>query len=484
MQEALTFDDVLLIPEYSEILPNNTNLETKLSRHISLKSPFISSPMDTVTEHKMAIALALTGGIGIIHKNLSIEDQAHEAELVKRFENGFIADPVTITPGDKITDVYKIRKEAGYKTLPVVDKDLKLMGLVTKLDYFWPNDKNKKVEEIMTPVKDLITASSDIELDNANDIIYKRKLAVLCLVNKRGVLTAIVTRKDLEKNEEYPFANKDNNKHLRVGAAVGVGNDKIIRAESLATAGVSVIIIDTAHGHSCGVIEAVKLLKKQKTLKEIDIIAGNIATAEGAKALIAAGVDGIKVGVGPGSICTTRIVSGVGVPQITAIMEAVKAAKVGQVPVIADGGIKYSGDAVKALAAGASSVMIGSMFAGTEESPGETEYHKGRMYKSYRGMGSMAAMAKGSKDRYGQKDVKDDSKLVPEGIEGRIPYRGPVDAIIYQLAGGLRSGMGYLGANTISDLHKKAKFVKITSAGLRESHPHDVEIAKQAPNYS
>ncbi len=484
MQEALTFDDVLLIPRYSQVLPSEANLETKLSRNIALKLPFISAPMDTVTEHKMATALGLAGGIGIIHKNLPIEEQAHEAMMVRRFENGFITDPITISPDSTIEEVYKIRKEKGYKILPVVGQRRKLLGLITKLDYFWPNDKNKKVKEVMVPLKNLKTASASINLKKANEIIYQEKLSVLCLVDGKGELTAIVTRKDLEKNEEYPFANKDKNKHLRVGAAVGTGDDKIERAEALALAGVSAIVVDTAHGHSKGVIETVKELKKQKFLKDIDIIAGNVGTGEGAKALIVAGVDAVKVGVGPGSICTTRVVSGVGVPQITAVMEAVKAAKASKVPVIADGGIKYSGDAVKALAAGASSVMIGGMFAGTEESLGETEYYQGRMYKSYRGMGSLAAMSKGSKDRYGQKDVKDESKLVPEGIEGRISYRGSVSAIIYQLAGGLRSGMGYLGAKTISEMHGKAKFVKITGAGLKESHPHDVEIAKQAPNYS
>jgi IMP dehydrogenase len=447
----------------------------------------MSASMDTVTEHKMAIALALAGGIGIIHKNLEPEQQAHEISLVKRFESGFIVDPVTVGPQDTVEDVFKIRRDKAYKTVPVVDGQEKLLGLVTKFDYFWPHDRKLLVKDIMTPAKDLTTAPAATSLSKANDIIYKKKLGVLCLIDKAGKLAAIVTRKDLEKNEMYPNANKDAHKRLRVGGAVSVGEPALERARILAGAGVDVIVVDVAHGHSKGVIDTIKILKKDKLVKDIDIIGGNVATAEGAKALIAAGADAVKVGVGPGSICTTRVVAGIGVAQLTAVMEAVKGRGGSKIPVIADGGIKYSGDIVKALAAGAESVMLGGLFAGAEESPGETEYYQGRMYKTYRGMGSMGAMSRGSGDRYGQESVHDEAraaKLVPEGIEGRIQYRGPVEAIVHQLLGGLRAGMGYVGADNISELQKRAKFVRITGAGLKESHPHDVEITKQAPNYS
>ncbi|PIR93134.1 IMP dehydrogenase [Candidatus Falkowbacteria bacterium CG10_big_fil_rev_8_21_14_0_10_43_10] len=487
MQENLTFDDVLLEPQYSEVRPKEVDVKSRLSRNINLKVPLISASMDTVTEHQMAIALALAGGIGIIHKNLSPERQAHEVSLVKRFESGFIVDPVAVGPDDTVEAVYQIRINKGYKTVPVADKQNKLLGLVTKFDYFWPHDKNLLVKEIMVPVKNLTTAPDDTGLAKANDIIYKKKLGVLCLVDKAGRLAAIVTRKDLEKNENYPQANKDAHKRLRVGGAVSVGGPALERARILAQAGVDVIVVDVAHGHSRGVIDTIKMLKKDKLVKDVDIIGGNIATAGGAKALVAAGADAVKVGVGPGSICTTRVIAGIGVPQLTAVMEAVKGRGNSKVPIIADGGIKYSGDIVKALAAGAESVMLGGLFAGAEESPGETEYYQGRMYKTYRGMGSMGAMSRGSGDRYGQESVHDEAKaakLVPEGIEGRIQYRGPVEAIIHQLLGGLRAGMGYVGAKSIPELHQKAKFVRITNAGLKESHPHDVEITKQAPNYS
>lgn len=482
--EALTFDDISLVPQFSNILPKNVDLGTKLSRNIKMRAPLLSAPMDTVTEHEMAIALALAGGIGIIHKNLSVQEQAREVHLVKRFENGFIVDPVTVEPDDSVSQVYKIRQEKRYNRIPVVNKQGQLVGLISKLDYFWPHDKSRKVRQVMTRAKDLVTASADISLDKANDIIRQQKLSILCLVSKSGKLEAIVTRKDLEKNEIYPSANKDSHKRLRAGAAVGVGKSELERARALVAQGVDVLVVDTAHGHSKGVIEQIKSLKKDKITKDTDIIAGNIATAQAASDLIEAGVDAIKVGMGPGSICTTRVVAGIGVPQITAVMEVVAGrGKNKNIPVIADGGIKYSGDIVKALAAGADSVMIGSLFAGTEESPGETEYYNGRMYKSYRGMGSVAAMSKGSRDRYLQDGVGDENKLVPEGIEGRILYRGPADKVVYQLLGGVRSGMGYIGAKNINELHQKAKFVKVTKSGLRESHPHDVEITKAAPNY-
>lgn len=484
MQEALTFDDVLLKPRFSEILPGEAVTETRFSKNVPLKIPIVSSPMDTVTESRMAIALALEGGIGIIHKNLSPERQAEEVGLVKRFENGFINDPAVVSPDDTVDDLYAIFSDKGYKKIPVVDRNKKLVGLMTEIDYFWPHDKGRKIKEVMTPIKDLVTAPANINLSRANDIIRTKKLAVLCTVDAAGKLKAIVTRRDLEKNKSYPNSNKDANKHLYVGAAVGVGKDMLARAFALAEVGVDALVVDTAHGHSRGVIEAVRKLKKEKKLKGVDIVAGNVATGEGARALVAAGVDGVKVGVGPGSICTTRIVAGIGAPQLSAVMEA--AAGIGKeknIPVIADGGIKYSGDIVKALAGGAESVMIGSLLAGAEESPGEMEFINGRMYKLYRGMGSLAAMKEGSKDRYGQADITSSRKFVPEGIEGKILYRGPVEKIVYQLIGGLRAGMGYTGSKTIKDLRKNAEFVKITDSGRRESHPHDVAMIKDAPNY-
>lgn len=484
MQEALTYDDVTLVPQYSEILPGEAILETKLSRNLKLRLPFVSAPMDTVTEHRLAIALALEGGIGIIHKNSGIEKQCAEVRLVKRFENGFVLDPATVAPDDRIDAVYEIRTTRGYKKVPVVDKRGRLVGLITRLDYYWPEDKGKKVKNLMTPVAKLTIAKSGITLDAANRIIHQRKLSILPVIDKTGQLVALVTRKDLEKNVNFPRANKDEHKRLRVGGAVGVGQEGLRRAVELVRAGVDVLVVDTAHGHSAGVIATVKLLKKDKNTGHLDVIAGNIATAAAARDLIAAGADAVKVGMGPGSICTTRIVSGTGIPQITAIMDVLSGQGKGKpVPIIADGGVRYSGDIVKALAAGADCVMMGGLFAGAEESPGETEYYGGRVYKVYRGMGSLGAMKKGAAERYGQAQIHEETKLVPEGIEGRILYRGPADKIIYQLAGGLRSGMGYLGAKTIAELRKKAVFMRVTSAGGRESHPHDIEITKQAPNY-
>jgi IMP dehydrogenase len=485
MQEALTYDDILLTPRYSEILPSEAKLETKFSRRVPLKIPIASSPMDTVTEHKMAIAMALEGGIGIIHKNLSAEEQANEVRIVKRFENGFIPDPVVVGPDDTVDKIHEITEEKGYKKIPVVDEKGKLLGIVTEFYYSWPHDKGKKASEIMKPVSELTIAKSDITLFAANKVIREEKLSVLCVVDDEGKLKSIVTRKDLEKNRQFPNANKDKNKRLFVGAAIGVGKEMLMRAQMLAEAGVDVLVVDTAHGHSKGVIEMVKALKKDRTLKEVDIVAGNVATKEGVQDLVKAGADGVKIGIGPGSICTTRVVAGIGVPQITAIMEAVKGkARNKNIPLIADGGIKYSGDIVKALAMGADSVMLGGLLAGAEESPGETIFANGRMFKSYRGMGSLGAMKRGSKDRYGQADVKKEEKLVPEGIEGRIAYRGPVEKTLYQLIGGLRAGMGYLGARTIIQLKTKAKPVKITSAGFVESHPHDITITEDAPNYT
>jgi IMP dehydrogenase len=484
MQDALTFDDILLVPQYTDIRPKTVKTETKFSRNIPLKIPLVSAPMDTVTEHKMAISMALSGGLGVIHKNLTIAEQADEVKMVKRFENGFIGDPITVEVDDSISKVYKVRQEKKIKKIPVLNKRGQLVGLVTNLDYFWPDDKRKKVRNVMTKVKDLVTAPSTTSLGRANDIIRKKKISILCLTEKNGKLSAIVTRKDLEKNELYPNANKDSHKRLRVSAAIGVGEDSLTRAQALVEAGVDVLVVDSAYGHSKGVIDVLHTLKSDKITKHIDVVAGNVATKEAVEDLIKAGADGVKVGIGPGSICTTRVVAGVGVPQISAVIDAISGkGKNKDVPINADGGIKYSGDIAKALAVGADSVMIGGLFAGTEEAPGETEFYNGKMYKTYRGMGSIESMKKGSKDRYGQGSIKDSSKFIPEGIEGRLLYRGPVDTVIYQLEGGLRGGMAYTGAKDIPDFHKKAKLVRISSAGLIESHPHDVEITKESPNY-
>lgn len=484
MQEALTYDDILLAPRYSEILPADTKLSTKFSRNVPLKMPIVSSPMDTVTEHRMAIAMALEGGLGIIHKNLTPEGQANEVSLVKRFENGFIVDPITVSPETTIDEIHQIEQDKGYKKIPVVDADETLVGIMTEFYYSWPHDQGKKVKDLMKSVEGLTVAKEGISLQEANKIIRQKKLSALCVVGGDRKLKAIVTRKDIEKNKRFPNANKTTDKRLFVGAAIGVGKDALERADLLAKAGVDVIVVDTAHGHSKGVIEMVKTLKTNSVTKNVDIVAGNVATEEGVKDLIAAGADGVKIGIGPGSICTTRVVAGIGVPQITAIMEGVSGKKEHlDVPLIADGGIKHSGDITKALAVGAQCVMLGGLLAGAEESPGETLFIGGRMYKSYRGMGSLGAMEKGSKDRYGQADVTDNQKFVPEGIEGRTAYRGPIDKTLYQLLGGLRAGMGYLGAETIDQLVKKAKPVKITAAGYIESHPHDITITEEAPNY-
>lgn len=483
-EETLTFDDVLLVPQKSDVLPKDAMLETMLTREIKLNAPFLSAPMDTVTEHKMAIALALSGGMGIIHKNLSIEAQVAEVVRVKRFKNSFIQDPVTVGPDDLISAVVQIREIHGYKKVPVVDKNGTLLGLISDVDYFASEDKDVQVKTLMRPVKELVVAKTGITLPEANTLLRKHRVRILCVVDKKGKLASMVARRDIEKNDQYPDAVKNTQKQLRVGAAVGVGAAGMERACELIAAGADVIVVDTAHGHSKGVIDAVKQLKKM--YKEQQVIAGNIATGEAALELIAAGADAIKVGIGPGSICTTRIVAGIGVPQLSAVLEVVSAVKKSRrsVPVIADGGIKSSGDAVKALAAGASTVMMGNMFAGTDESPGRVEFIGGRMYKSYRGMGSLEAMERGSKDRYGQTEIEEKKKLVPEGVSGRVPYKGSVSHILYQLSGGLRSGMGYCGVTHIHELQKKARFIRITNAGLKESHPHDLGQVDAAPNYS
>ncbi len=484
MQEGLTYDDILIVPNYSEVLPTETNLETKFSRNIPLKIPISSSPMDTVTEHQMAIALALEGGIGIIHKNLSPKEQADEVKKVKRFENGFIKEPLTVGPDETIEKVHQIYQDLGYKKIPVVNEKNILLGIITEFYYDWPKDKDTKVAKLMKPINELIVAKDGITLKNANQIIKKEKLAVLCIVDKNGKLRSIVTHKDLEKNREYPNANKDSGKSLLVGAAISTGDEMFERALLLEKAGVDVIVVDTAHGHSKNVIDMVKKIKTNKTFQNVDVVAGNVATKEAVKDLANAGADGIKVGIGPGSICTTRIIAGIGVPQITALMESVKGLPKNNPPsIIADGGISYSGDIVKAIAVGADCVMLGGLLAGSEEAPGETLFINGRMFKSYRGMGSLSAMKAGSKDRYGQGKVKEVNKFVPEGIEGRIPYRGPVNKNIYQLIGGLRSGMGYIGAENIKELKQKVKIIKMTGAGQNESHPHNIIITEDAPNY-
>lgn len=473
---ALTFEDVLLVPAYSEILPKEVSLQTKFSKNITLNSPLVSAAMDTVTEYRTAIAMARVGGIGIIHKNMDINSQVAQIKKVKKSESGVIIDPIFISPeatlmqAKAITDNYKI------SGVPVVDDSGSLIGILTNRDMRFETDLNRLVKEVMTKAP-LITAQVGTSLEEARNIMNKHKIEKLPIVNEKGILKGLITIKDIQKRIEYPHSNKDDFGRLRVGAAIGVF--QYDRAKALVDAGVDVLVLDSAHGHSRGILETIKEIKKHLV---VDIVAGNVATKEGAKALIEAGADGVKVGIGPGSICTTRIVAGVGVPQITAIADVAEICNQEGMPLIADGGIKYSGDIAKALAAGASSVMIGSMLAGTEESPGETIIYQGRQYKSYRGMGSLGAMNKGSADRYFQEGTAQE-KLVPEGIEGRVPYRGKIADVIHQMLGGLRSSMGYLGSKDIPTLWEKAEFVEITQSGLRESHVHDVMITKEAPNY-
>lgn len=476
--EALTFDDVLLLPAYSEVLPRDVDISTYLTKDLKLNMPLISAAMDTVTESATAITMAREGGLGVIHKNLSIEAQALEVDKVKKSESGMIVDPITMEPENKIYEALEIMKRYKISGVPIT-KNKVLVGILTNRDLRFEKNLNRPISEVMTK-ENLITVPEGTTLEEAKELLQKYRIEKLPVVDKSFRLKGLITIKDIEKARKYPNACKDSLGRLRVGAAVGVGPDRDARVEALIKAGCDVIFVDTAHGHSKLVIESVKVLKKR--YPNVPIIAGNIATAEAALALIKAGVDAIKVGVGPGSICTTRIIAGIGVPQITAIMECYEVAKKYGIPVIADGGIKYSGDITKALAAGADTVMVGSLFAGTDESPGESILYQGRTYKVYRGMGSLEAMKKGSSDRYFQGDVED-VKLVPEGIEGRVPYRGPLSQTIFQLIGGLRSGMGYLGCKNIEELKTKTKFIKITSAGLRESHVHDVIITKEAPNY-
>lgn len=478
--EALTYDDVLLLPGYSEILPRDTDASSLITRNIRLNIPLVSAAMDTVTEAKLAIAMALEGGIGIIHKNMSINDQAAQVRKVKRSQSGMILDPITLPVNAQVADAEAIMKENKIGGIPVVDKTNKLIGIVTNRDLRFEKGKMRPVKEIMTK-ESLITATTEVGLVEAEEILQKHKIEKLPIVDKAGKLIGLITYKDILKNRDRPNACKDEYGRLRVGAAVGVTPDIEDRIQALVTAGVDMVSIDTAHGHSKGVIDTAKRIKK--TFPEVETIVGNIATAEAAKALVEAGADAIKVGVGPGSICTTRVIAGVGMPQLSAVYESAKAIKGSGVPIIADGGIRFSGDVVKAIAGGANTVMIGSLLAGTEEAPGEMILYEGRKFKSYRGMGSVEAMEEGSKDRYFQDAEDDIKKLVPEGIVGRVPFKGSVQEVLYQMTGGLRAGMGYCGAGTVEELHA-AKFVKISAAGYAESHPHDIHITREAPNYS
>ncbi len=478
IREALTFDDVLLLPSKSDVLPKDTDVRTQLTKKIILNIPLVSAAMDTVTEARLAIALAQEGGLGFIHKALPIDRQAEEVDKVKKSESGMIIDPITITPDAKISEALDLMKKYRISGVPVI-KGHKLVGILTNRDLRFETRMNLKVSEVMTKDR-LITAPLGTTLDQAMKILQKYKIEKLLIVDKDFSLRGLITIKDIEKKIKYPIACKDHLGRLRVGAAVGVG-DFSERVPELLKSGIDIIVVDTAHGHSQGVIDAVKEIKKK--YPDLDVVAGNIATAEAARDLIRAGADAVKVGIGPGSICTTRMVSGAGVPQITAIMDCIKEADKSGVPCIADGGIKFSGDITKALAAGASCVMIGSLFAGTDESPGETILYQGRTYKTYRGMGSIGAMDKGSKDRYFQAHEEEKAKLVPEGVEGRVPSKGPLAASVHQLIGGLKAGMGYCGCENLAALKGRSKFIKITSAGLRESHVHDVVITKEAPNY-
>jgi IMP dehydrogenase len=476
---GLTFDDVLLVPAESAVLPRDTDIKTRLTERIELNIPLLSSAMDTVTESRTAIAIAQEGGMGFIHRNMTVVAQAGQVEKVKKFESGMITDPITVRPDQMIAEAREIMNKYGISGLPVTQNG-RLVGILTNRDLRFEKRLDRPVAEIMTK-ENLITARPGVDLDEAKEILHRHRIEKLLVVDEKFQLTGLITVKDIEKKTQFPFACKDEGGRLRVGAAVGVGPDSEERVDALVKAGVDVIVVDTAHGHSKNVLDSVRFIRRH--YPDLNLVAGNVATEEGTSALIEAGVNGVKVGVGPGSICTTRVVSGVGVPQITAIASCAKAAARHNTPVISDGGIKYSGDITKALAAGAHTVMIGSLFAGTEESPGETILYQGRTYKVYRGMGSLGAMKEGSKDRYGQGDVDEEAKLVPEGIEGQVPYKGSLAFNIHQLVGGLRAGMGYLGCRTVGDLRAKARFMRITMAGFKEGHVHDVFITKEAPNY-
>lgn len=478
LKEALTFDDVLLVPQKSNVLPYQVDTSTYLAKTVKLNIPIVSAGMDTVTEHGMAIAVAREGGIGIIHKNMTIAEQALEVDKVKRSEHGVIVDPFFLTKDKTLGEADSLMGRYRISGVPIVDEQDKLIGILTNRDIRFETDFTKKIEEAMTS-ENLITALEGVSLEEAQHILAKHKIEKLPIVDKDGYLKGLITIKDIEKKIKFPNSTTDSQGRLLCGAAVGVTEDMMERIDALVNAKVDIIVIDTAHGHSQGVIQAVK--KSKEKYPELPVIAGNVATGPATRELIEAGADCVKVGIGPGSICTTRVVAGVGVPQISAVMDCYEEASKHNIPIIADGGIKYSGDVVKAIAAGGSAVMLGSLLAGTKESPGETVIYKGRSFKSYRGMGSLAAMEKGSKDRYFQKDAK---KLVPEGVEGMVPYKGEASELIFQMVGGLRSGMGYCGTPTIKDLIENSEFVRITAAGLRESHPHDITVTKEAPNYS
>ncbi len=480
VREALTFDDVLLTPGHSTVLPSDVDVKTKITKNISLNVPLISSAMDTVTESRTARAMAQVGGIGIIHKNMEIEKQSYEVSRVKKYEAGMITEPITVKPEDTVGEAKRLMSEYKIGGFPVTDASGKLVGIVTNRDIRFEENMNLKIKDVMTKDK-LVTVPMHTSLDDAKKILQKHRIEKLLVVDDTFHLKGLITVKDIEKSRLYPNSCKDSKGRLRVGAAVGTAPDTIERVEELYKAGVDLVVVDTAHGHSERVLEVVKKIKSK--FPELQVVGGNIATEEAVKALVKAGADAVKVGIGPGSICTTRVIAGIGVPQLTAIMDCAKALKGSDVKLIADGGIKFSGDIVKALAAGADLVMIGGLLAGTDESPGEMVHYHGRSYKVYRGMGSISAMNKGSKDRYFQDDVDEPLKLVPEGVEGQVPYRGSLSLVIHQLVGGLRSGMGYVGAKDLEELRTKAQFVKITAQGLKESHAHDIMITKEAPNY-
>jgi len=481
VQKALTFDDVLLIPAHSSVLPREVSLKTRLTRGITLNIPLVSAAMDTVTDARLAIALAQEGGIGIVHKNMPPKAQAAEVTKVKRFESGIVKDPITVSPAMKVRDVLQITQQHKISGLPVINGSGKVVGIVTNRDLRFETKLDQPIKNIMTPRQRLVTVREGAKREEALALMHQHRLERVLVVNKNFELRGLITVKDILKSTEHPDACKDSRGRLRVGAAIGVGEGTEERCEALIEAGVDVIVVDTAHGHSKNVLARVKWVKR--TFPKTQVIGGNIATAAAAKALVDNGADGVKVGVGPGSICTTRIVAGIGVPQLSAIANVLKGLVKADVPLIADGGIRYSGDIAKAIAAGAHAVMVGSLFAGTEESPGETELYQGRSYKSYRGMGSLSAMQQGAADRYFQDDEPDTDKLVPEGVEGRVPYKGQLAPLVHQLMGGLSSSMGYLGCATIDEVREKAEFVQITTAGIRESHVHDVQIVKEAPNY-
>ena len=477
---ALSFDDVLIKPAQSSVLPNEATTLTNITKNIKLAIPLISSAMDTVTEYKVAISMAQSGGLGIIHKNMSIQEQADQVKWVKRYETGMVVNPVTISPDKTLLDALNLMKAENISGIPVVeDSSNKLVGILTNRDVRFATDDTQLIKELMTS-KNLITVNDAVNTTEAKNLLHKHRIEKLIVVDNEYRCTGLITVKDIEKSQLYPNATKDSKGSLRVGAAIGVGDEAIKRAKQLIAVGVDILVVDTAHGHSDKVLSTVQEIKK---IKKVDVIAGNVATKEATKALIDAGADCVKVGIGPGSICTTRIVAGIGVPQFSAILECAVEAKKAGIAVIGDGGIKYSGDIAKAIGAGAKAVMVGSLFAGTDESPGEVYLFKGRSYKSYRGMGSIGAMARGSADRYFQEEIKETMKLVPEGVEGRVPYKGPLEPIVHQLVGGLKSSMGYTGSKDIENFQSRVEFVRITSAGLRESHVHDIDVTRESPNY-